>query len=1003
MDNSYVVIQRCALFRDIHRVFILFDKTRQRIAGKSFKISLLRLILGAFLLVCIAPPLLQPSYAQSRTDEEIPNEFIFRVLLMPNWTINDAIFAYELNGKYYLPISALSQGFEFFTEVQIDEQFAQGFASTEDNSFTLDGKRQELIMGGERQSLPEDAVLVSDYIENDDLYVQLEVLNQIWPIDLRVDLPNITIQVTAEEELSFMRDKEREDRRLQAKNRSEERRKSREKLPFRDNSYDLLGKPVIDYQAIYTYDTKDDELRGSNIFTGVQHIGRLIADYSANFQLQEDGQFRRPESVRLKFSRRAFGEDYLLVPTVKSFEAGDVTLRQRDLISSTVTGRGISISNDNQERDAEFDRITIEGIGPPGWDIELFNNDEFIAFNVVPDDGQYFFEDVILNFGNNEIKILFFGPQGQVREETRSYNAGGNMLTPGEFLYRLGASDSDRSFILLDNEPRLSPRGLTTTGFASYGLNTKTTLFGSYTAVPESTEDKSYVTAGAALDTAAGLVEAEAYKEIGGGQAVSVDYITKFLGFRSNLMVALFDDFESQDAGFGGNQKTFETQAQINRNVSLFGIPLGLRINALHTERKDTASSSNLTFTQTYSRSGIRLTHNLNSRLIDSSHDNTSGAFTTTVREGPWQFRGGLNYNLSPDTELASANGEIRYKTKDKFQAAYNVSHNFLTSDYSTGTQIGYDFDKFLGSFDADYRRDNGFTFTMRATTSLHPYGLNDALAGYDFSSSSRRNYAPVKANVFLDKDADGAFDIDVDEPIPDVHLNIGGGRSRTQSDETGLLIANAPDGGRTNISVDQRSLTDPYFVPGGKGFSTNPIKGKMITANFPVVETGAIEGTAYRTDNNKSVSGLTVNLIDAATHETLASVATGFDGYYSFEFIRPGTYILRADLSHEVETLSNETSLTPDELFIYGHDIYIRIPGTEEPYGPPTRDQYATLMQAQEVEENSAPPLDDPLSDDIDPVDLLDVQPEAGEEPPFRQEPFGPPAPIAEPPPLQE
>ena len=135
----------------------------------------------------------------------------------------------------------------------------------------------------------------------------------------------------------------------------------------------------------------------------------------------------------------------------------------------------------------------------------------------------------------------------------------------------------------------------------------------------------------------------------------------------------------------------------------------------------------------------------------------------------------------------------------------------------------------------------------------------------------------------------------------------------------------------------------------------------------------------------------MTVNLIDAATHKTLANTTTGFDGYYTFEFVRPGSYILRADLSHEVQTLANTTTVTPDELFIYGNDVYIRIPGKEEPYGPPTRNEHAALMQAQKAALDT---LIDGFSPAVNPADVSDIQ--------TIDNTYGPPAP-AEPPQLQE
>ena len=895
--------------------------------GNKLKIVFIRFLFAITVLLCVASTVVYDVRAQTRTDEEIPNEFIFRVILMPNWTISDAIFAYELNGKYYLPIGALSEGFEFFVDMQPEDLFAQGFASREENSYVIDGRRLELTLGGVREELDEDSILISDYVGTDDIYVQLEVLTKIWPVQLTIDLSNITIQASAEEELSFMRDKTREQKRAMAEARAEQREKAQKLLPFQKNEYSWFGRPVIDYQATYEYDADTDDKTGSNVFTGVQQIGKMVADYSANFALnQEDRDFDRPDTVRMRLSRNAYGDESLLVPGVKSLELGDVNLRQRDLVSNTKSGRGIKIANNLRDRSAEFDRITIEGVGPAGWDIELYNNDEFIEFGAVQDDGQYFFEDIVLNYGNNEIKVLFFGPQGQVREETRSYNAGGSMLSPGDFNYQLGLLDTGRQFILLDNDARTTPRGVTKTGTAFYGVNEKLTVFGSYTETPETTGDHKYISAGIATDTALGLVELEAYQELGGGNALGLDHVAKFLGFRTNLAVALYNGFESSEAGLNDNKKRFDVEGQANRNLNVFGVPLGLRANVRYTKREDGNSNSNIDVTQTYSRSGIRASNTISSRLINSEHQNTTGALSSTVREGDWQFRGALNYNVSPITEFTNANGEIRYKMDNSFQAAYNIGYNLLLDRYTTGVQLGYDFDKFLGTFDADYTRGEGWRLGLRASMSLHPHTMDDS---YDLSSKSRRNNAPVRAHVFLDRDADGVYTEGTDEPIEDAKIELGGAPGKLKTDENGYVIATAAPGAPINISLHERSLSDPYFVPATKGFSTNPLRGKMIDASFPVLETGSIEGTVFRTDYDRALAGLTVHLINSE-NESIMSTVTGFDGYYAFEFVMPDTYRLDADPSHGVTMRENQVELTPADLFVYGNNLFVDVPQTE-------------------------------------------------------------------------
>lgn len=907
-------------------------------------------------------------YAQ---DEDTPNEFIMRVILPPKWLISEAIFAYEKQGTYYLPLTELAEGLEFLAEGEIANQTISGFAGSEKNTYSIDGQRGELTIKGNREALPENAILDSEYLATDDLYVSLEVINKIWPVTMTLDLPALGIEVTAEteEDLAFIKKREREERQELTLARQAERKARQKLLPRKDNPYSILGKPVIDYQATYRFDDDTNELTGDNIFNGVQHIGKFLTEFSANFKLNEEGEIDRPDSVRFRASRQSVGEEYLL-PHVRRVEFGDVNVRQRELIANTETGRGIVVSNDNRQRSNQFDEITLEGTGPPGWEIEVYNNEELIRVGVVPDDGQFFFEDVVLNFGNNQIKILLFGPQGQVREQIEDFSAGGSMLSPGKFTYEAGVLDSERDFILLDDEPRSTPRGLVKNIQTSYGLTRWATVFGNYTETPNTDKSREYLTVGGIFNTPVGLVETEAYNELGGGNAVSLGMVTGFKGIRSNLGVAFFNDFESEDAGFGTSRKTFEADAQVNTKVNIANIPIGLIFQSTHTERVAIDPLTTLNTTQTFSRGPVRLSHTTTTRLSDYQHQSSTAGFTTTVRKEPWQLRGNLNYEIHPTFDISTFNSELRYKPRDvKYLAAINAGHNFINDQYNAGIQGGYDFDTVLASAEANYQRGSGWEFVMRATTSFSPYTPDGS---YGFSSKQRRNEAPVRAQVFLDNDMDGEFG-ENDEPIEGARISIGNSSSRALTDENGMLLSSGSPDRLSNIKVDKASLQDPYYVPVREGFSTVLARGSVVEALFPIIESGAIEGTVYRQYTDKFVSGLTLQLVNA-DGEVINEVASAFDGFYAFEFVPPGTYSIRAEASQGATLLDNESTVSQDDLYIFGHDLILKSklgppnvssqpldadtfgpfqPAAAQPYGPFLEDIHASAG------EESLEPLD--------------------------------------------
>ncbi len=862
------------------------------------------------------------------TEVSEPEEWIFSVITPPQWMIAEALFAYQFEGSYYLPVVELAEGFEFFVESEADRAYVTGFAGREENSFTIDGERGELIIQGEREALPVESIIPPELLDGQDVYVRVDVLNRIWPVEMRVDLPSITIIAEPDEgaDLAFIQRKERKNRQAIAEARNQLQKASQKNLPYVENGYKWLGKPAVDVQTSWAYDKTQRELSGNTNVSGAQQLGKFVVDYSGTFNYRE-GTLIRPDSIRTKFFRQAPKDESLLIPSVKRIEFGDVSLAQRDLVGSNASGRGFVVSNNESEISREFDRITLEGTGPPDWEIELYNNNELIDFGAVESDGEYRFEDIVLTYGNNRLRVILYGPQGQVREEVFEYDIGGSLLSPGEVSYEIGLLDTDRPFIVLDTpENQNYPEILTKNGELFYGLNKWLTVFGSYSEVEARNELEKYYTGGVAMSTPVGVAEVEAYKQINGGRAVDLRFITELLGVRLNLRGAYFNDFESSDAGFGGSAKRYETEVQANKNLKLPFMPLSLRLNMLHREFVNGNKTTTLGTTQSFTGGGLRFNNSTTTRLVNDIHTSSNGTLNVNWNRGRYQTRASFNYNLYPESDLASGTAEVRYKNRDDFQAAINLQHDFLQSTTTVGGQIGYDFDDILTTLDTRYSQEQGWLFTLRASTSLNPYYSDKS---YRLSSESRRNQAPVLGRIFLDRDLDGTF-TEGDEPLPGARLQVGRVRGRDGADENGFVVAALRQNQINDVSIDESSLKDPYFRPSVEGYSTFGLRGSMPGFDFPVVETGSIDGTVYRDSNGTPISGMTLQLVKP-DGEVYMTVETAFDGYYAFEFVLPGTYTVRADPAYQVNVPPETVEVSSDELFAFGIDLYLIEPAAEE------------------------------------------------------------------------
>ena len=865
--------------------------------------------------------------------QELPDaeELIFEVTYPP-YLVSPGVFAYQKEGRYYLPLIELAQQYDFFVDPEIDRGYVSGWAVTEDNSFSIDLERGELVIRGERSKLPADAVLPFDEVATSDFYVQMDLLSQIWPVHFSVDLSRLVVISEPDDntKLPFEERIERRKRQEVVTGRREAQEKKK-KLKFIDNFYKLIGKPVLDLQTNYKYDLPERQLTGTNTVSGAQQLGFAYAQYGGTYTYDEHGHIRPPDNFRFKLERKAVGEDTMPLG-IKQADAGDTTVRFRDLVGSGVSGRGATISTYANDRDTEFDKITVEGTGPAGWDLELYNNDVLIDFGKIDDFGDYKFEDVILTYGNNVVRVVMYGPQGQVKEAVHNYSFSGTMLPPGEWRYSAGVVDAGKPLIPLnDTAGANSPDGLGASGQVAYGVNNNFTAFASLSQLPVSgaslglgpdeSVEKRYITAGAILTGYGMSGQIEGYQETGGGNALDLRLSTRLAGINLNLQGSFFNQFESPDSGYGNNAKSLEVNGQASTTMPTPLGALGLRVNVKHTERLDNSVTTDIDTQQSIGKGGLRVSHSTTTSLRDQNHEKSTGRVDTSYNWPNWQFRGTLNYNMYPKADLDSVQTELRYKPSDtSFQAALSLNHNFMTMLSTVGVQLGYDFDSMLGTVSATYQEQKGWVFALQTSTSLNPYTPDGS---YVMESKSKAKSAPVIGRAFLDYDNNGVFS-EGDEYLEGVALKVNGRRSDMKSGDDGVIIADR--GGaytEADVEIDQASLGDPYYVPSVKGYRTKLLPGTVPQFDFPIVETGSVDGTVYRDDDGKPVQGMRLELVDAEG-DVAMTTETAYDGFYIFEYVLPGTYTVRADPTYKVNVPPATVTVASEELYASGIDLLL-------------------------------------------------------------------------------
>ncbi len=838
--------------------------------------------------------------------------------------ITPAAIVLTHDGHYYLPLVDIAENYEFAVmDIDLARGYVQGWYINEDNIFSVDYTRREAYHKGERIALQEADFMMHSVGDQQDLYVRMDVFRHIWPeISFHVDLPNMQLWAESEAYFPFMERRERKARQEMLRAHKNAQGPSDKGLPYLSNPYSLITKPVLDIDSSTTWQGDDRKAIGQVSVSGVQDLLYMTADYGVTVQREIDG-FRRPDAFRLTLSRETMPDEPLPLG-MERVAFGDTRIHHRDIISNGTGGRGFYFTTNKSDAYREFDAVTVEGSGPPGWEAELYRNNELIGFGFVDERGEYRFEDIKTQYGNNRMRVVLYGPQGQVREEISDHNFANTMLRPGEHSVTGGAVDADRALIPLDKDKTLTkPKGVSQSLAGAYGLNNNLTGFVTYNALPTSNGDRDYMSGGAIFSTGRGYGQVEAFKERAGGHALDFRYLTDLLGVRLNFASTFFKDFESPLAGFGHSAKTQETEVTALRSFRLpFGV-LGLQVSADRIRRVNNDTELRLGSRQTFSRGGLQLTHQTDTYLLNGVHDRSNGIFGTHMRIDKWRLRSGLHYSYFPAQEVTATDAELRYQYNRDLTTALNIKHDFISDEMGGGFQVGYDFKKFLGSLDTNWRAEKGWEVILRASASLGPFGQGGA---YNMVSESQRHLSPMQAHTFLDRNLNNIFD-EGDESLSRARISVNNQASHEQSDESGHVIVRQSDQpGLSAVTLVAHSLEDPYHAPAHAGYNIALRPGAMPDIAFPVMETGAIDGTIYGVRASDPVQGVVLQLVDAAGGVTMTTKAA-YDGFYTFEFVRPGDYTVRVDPALGQYVLAQDVSVSADHLFASGVDLYMLTP----------------------------------------------------------------------------
>lgn len=883
-------------------------KKLQRIYSRFFK---LLLILVAVVLCVYSSTSI--AFAQINAANNFEDSVLS--VRVEDENLSEGIFAFQKDGQYYLPVGVLADLFDIYAKYEDD--FYAGFVFEDDKAYAVNRGANTITSQGGTIALPDDAIMPVEF-ESDDIYLEAEYFKKIWPVDLNVNPFALTIFVEADQGLPFLELLKRKKRQAELLAKKEA---VVEDVPFLAYPYGLYSNPVLTLNKTASFNAASNSISNNFSVAGRQDLLFAQADYNISLN-QFDGEFVEPENIRLRFMREDI-HDGALPFGLKEAEWGDVGVSNRQLVGGNISGRGAKFTTRPRNLSGEFDLVTIDGISNPGWETELYLNNQLLRFGAVKNDGQYIFEDIPVTFGKNEIKVVFYGPQGQKLERNETYVYRSNMVESGKTAFSGGFVDQFEPLIPID--PRDFPNqadGLAGNLYAARGISDRLTLFASANLFNERVSGKDekqrYLTAGALVSFNNFFGQAEVYNQFDGGRAIDLRGATQFKGIRLNAQASLYSDFENQFAGRGDSRKDFEFNFNVSRTFQTALGGIGLQAGIDHVARENGNEQTILNSRQTFNVGRFNVSNNYRSSLSNREMTTADGFIVASTNYHKFNLRNSLNYKTYPDMELSSASTNLTYRINQDYSMGVNAQRNFKARSTSVGANISRRFDQFTGGANIDWDSEDGFGFALRANTTLGPFGPDGR---YIASSDPLRSSGPISAFTYHDKDYDGFFS-DGDVPVENVRVKVANRTMDDGTNESGNVFAVNPGGlnRTTRVSIDAGSIEDPYFIAGNPGYEIYPRAGVVHHIELPLVETGAVDGT-LRMSNGRPVRGLQLQLMDINGQIASESI-TASDGYFTFEKILPGNYTIRAAPSTKLTIPFQYVDVTPDNLFQFGMDI---------------------------------------------------------------------------------
>lgn len=777
--------------------------------------------------------------------EEIPMEINIEKVGMINVSV------YANDNVVYVPLSDLLKTVKVNIALVKSNSVATGFFIDNYNTFFIDVNELRAEIKG--REIP---IQRSDfYVGEADLYMKSDLFKKIFEIDMNVDLKRMSIYMSSKAPLPITLEQQRQS--LREINTLKE---SDVKVDFLiPRQRKLLGMGFLDWQLSYAYTNPNNDYYNYNVALGNELIGgdlNLSLFGNKDKTVDWDNSYLRWRYVtEEKWFKQGLAGDVNPVSGLFSGVQG-VQLTNAPPISRKTLG-GYKI----------FDQIY------PNWEVELYVNNEMIAFTKANESG-YFEFDIPLLYGSNFITLKYYGPSGEIQTSDRVIQVPYTFLPKGEFEYYLSAG-----------REKTDRRNLVSEASFNWGITSYLTLGAGNSYIDDSQNNRNYPNANFSLKVLSGLI-------------LSGQYFYDLKARASlNLILPSQASAEINFLKYEENSYFNPGMVKEEKNLAVFvpfsfgGFSTNFRLNANEIIRSNSK--------QLLIYPGIFINYGRfqGSALLNSLYQSTNNSYRNEYLVSNLLF----SYRFFDDL-LFRNQTDIDHKNKQVVRTglflekgilgagwlSVSASYDFVQNYYSGG--INFRFYLPFTTMSTNYQADrNGWSIQQSFYGSV---GFDDFKHKFVTDNRFLSNRSGFTFTPYLDKNNNNI--IDNGDIILDSQLDVKmeSGNAVRYEDNKNIWFTDLDPYSYYNMQINPMTFDNPLYRPKYKTYSvyTDPNRFKLIP--IPVYITGMLTGYVNLQDEKgtKGVSGIEV-ILESESGNIKIAKETFSDGEFIFDDVPPGKY----------------------------------------------------------------------------------------------------------------